>query len=167
MHPKKREELLKKGWSVEEVRKAEAVLEKVELKDLFFSKITFWSALLVIIFANLLVSLILIPFLIVLSSWMLYITVAILAGITGFLYNFLIMDIGHLEKKHHLAAGIIVPLLALINLFITISVSNRFITDLKIKNPLHNPWLVGIVFIIAFILPYFIDILRKRHIFAR
>lgn len=161
----KKEMLLKKGWREEDIRKAEAVLEKTELKDLLFSKITFWSALVVIVFANLMVSLVLIPFMIILNSNALYFTVIVLAGVVGFLYNFLILDIGHLEKKHHLLAGIIIPLVGLVNTTIMVLVSNRFIQDLKVQNSPHNPWLVGIVFAVAFILPYLVDRIRGKHLF--
>jgi len=164
MHLKKKEELLKKGWSEKELKKAEAALEKTELKDIFFSKITFWSALIVIIFANLIVSLILIPFLIVLNKWILYSTIVILAGVIGFLYNFLVLNIGHLEKKHHVLAGIIVPVLALANMIVMVSVSNQFIADLKVQNPPHNPYILGAIFAVAFILPYIFSRIRGKHI---
>ncbi len=165
MHHKKKEELLSKGWAEEEIKKAESILEKTEIKDIFFSKIIFWSALVVIIFANTLVSLILVPFLIVLNKWVLYFTVIVLAGIIGFLYNFLILDIGHLEKKHHLLAGIIVPVLSLANMIIVVLVSNKFIADLNLKNVSHNPWIIGIVFAVAFILPYVIYRISGKHTF--
>lgn len=166
MHPFKKENLMKKGWSEEEIKKAEQILEQAEAHDLFFSQVVFWSALLVIIFANLLVSLILIPFLIFFNQWFLYLITFILGGTVGFLYNFLIMDIGHLEKKHHLLAGILVPVLALINLIIMVIVSNQFIRELKIKNSPHNFVVVGLVFVIAFILPYLIDRFRGKHYFS-
>lgn len=167
MHPTKKEELLKKGWTEEEIKKAEAMLEKTEHHDIFFSKITFWSALVVIIFANILVSLVLIPFLIVFNKWILYFTVIVLAGIIGFLYNFLILDIGHLEKKHHLLAGIIVPVLALTNMVLMVLVANKFIADLKVENVPHNPWVIGVVFMAAFIIPYLVDRVRGRHVVAK
>ena len=165
MISKKRGELSSKNWHDKEIKQAEKILERTEKHDVFFSKIIFWSALIVIIFANLIVSLVLIPFLIVLNQWVLYFTVVILAGTIGFLYTFLITDIGHLEKKHHILAGIIVPVLALANMTIMVIVSNRFIADLKINNPAHNPWLIAIVFVVAFILPYFIGLFRGQHRF--
>lgn len=163
MHPQKREELLNKGWHEAEIKKAESMLEKTEHKDIYFSKIIFWSALVVIIFANLLVSLILIPFMIVLYHWIVYLIIIILAGAVGFLYNFLVLDIGHLEKKHHLLAGIMIPILAVINVVIMVLISNQFIADLKVKNTVHNPWLISLVFAIAFITPYLVDKLRGKH----
>ena len=157
----RKSELEEKGWSEEEVKKAESILEKEEKHDAHFSKIVFWSALVVIIFANLIVSLVLIPFMIVLYKWVLYSVTILLAGTVGFLYNFLITDIGHLEKKHHLLAGIIVPIVALINMIIMVIVANKFITDFKIvSHSTHNPWLIAIIFSIAFITPYLLDKIR-------
>lgn len=157
---------MKKGWAEEEIKKAEAILEKTELHDIFFSKITFWSALVVIIFANLLVSLVLIPFLIVLSKWVLYFTVIVLAGIIGLLYNLLITDISHLERKHHFLAGIIIPVLTLINMIAMVLISNKFIADLKLQVSPHDPWLIGLVFALAFIAPYLIERMRGKHFFG-
>ena len=153
--------LKEKGWTEQEIERAKNIIEKHEWHDVFFSKIVFWSALLVTIFANLLVSLILIPFLIVLNEWVLFSVVALLGLMIGFVYNFLITDIGHLEKKHHVWAGIILPIITLANLAVMVIYSNRFITELKVNNPLHNPWLIAGLFSIMFILPYLVSRFRK------
>jgi len=153
-------ELAKKGWNDTEIRRAESILNKAEHHDVFFSRIVFWTAIIIIVFTNLILSLVLIPFLIVFSSWILYSIIILLAGAIGFLYNYLITDIGHLERKHHIAASIIVPLIALVNMILMIYVSNQFIKDLKVKNPLHDPWLISIIFVLAFILPFIIDQIR-------
>lgn len=162
MRPEKRAELLKKGWVEEDLRKAEAILEKTTAHEIFFSKIIFWSALVVIIFANLIVSLVLIPFLIVFNRWILYFTVAVLAVVIGFLYNLLVLDIGHLEKKHHLLARVIIPFLAISNMIVMVLVSNRFIAELEIMNAPHNPWIIGLIFAASFSAPYFLNRIRKH-----
>lgn len=162
MKKERKIELLEKGWPEAEIKRAEQILEKEATHDLFFSKIVFWSALIVIIFANLLVSLMLIPFLIALNHWMVYSIVIILAGTIGFLYNFLIKDINYLGKQHHVWAGILVPLLALTNVMMMVWASNRFVEKLNINNPPQNPWLVALIFAIAFILPYVIDKIRRK-----
>ncbi|MBI4983179.1 hypothetical protein HZC32_00855 [Candidatus Woesearchaeota archaeon] len=77
MNSTKRIGLKDKGWSEQEIRKAESILEKAEWHDVFFSKIAFWTALAVIVFANIAVSLILIPFLVFFESWILYSIVAL------------------------------------------------------------------------------------------
>ena len=156
MHKHKKIELKEKGWSDEEINKAEKILEKEKEYDAHFSRIVFWSALIVIIFSNIIVSLGLIPFLIVLNAWVLYTIIILLAGSIGFLYNLLITDIGHLKKKHHILAGITIPLIAIANLIGMVLVSNKFIRDLKVQNVQHNPWIIAILFAIVLIIPYII-----------
>ncbi len=154
---------MQQGWNDAEINRAQAILNDTQPHDIYLSKIVFWSALIVIIFANLLVSLVLIPFITVFKSWMLYSIVILLAGTIGFLYNFLITDIGHLERHHHVLASIIVPLIALLNVILTVTISNNIITELKINNSQHNPWLLSIVFVIAFILPYLFDQMKTNY----
>ena len=161
MNRKSREHLQKKGWSEKEIRKAETLLEQEEKHDPFLLKLVFWSALIVIIFANIIVSLILIPFLIVLNSGTLYFIVILLAGTIGFLYNFLITDMGHFGKKHHIAASIIIPLIAITNMVLMVTLGNKFISNLKINNVEHSPWLIAIIFAVVFILPSLWYQLRK------
>jgi len=163
MKAKKELELKEKGWNDLEIERAKRILDKSEHQEMFFSKITFWSALIVIIFANLIVSLILIPFLIVFTKTFAMIIVAILALTIGFLYNFLITDLGYLKRKHHIASSIIIPILSLGNMIAMVFVSNRFINEVgAVKNNPQNPWIIGLVFAIAFILPYLFDQLRKK-----
>lgn len=161
MHRTKKLELQQKGWTTKEIEHAEAELERVTSHDLFFSKMVFWSALLVIVIANVLVAFALIPFLIAIDKGLLYVTLIILGGVIGFLYNFLITDIGTLQKKHHRTAGVIVPLLTIGNIIGIVFIANQFIAGLPINTSSHNPWLLGIIFGIAFILPYGIDQIRR------
>jgi hypothetical protein len=153
MKKRTKEHLQKKGWNDKEIRKAEVLLEREEKHDPFLLKLVFWSALVVIIFANLIVSLILIPFLIVLNAGVLYLIIILLGGTIGFLYNFLITDMGHFGSKHHIAASIIIPLIAITNMILMVTLGNKFINNLKINNVEHNPWLIAIIFAVAFILP--------------
>lgn len=156
----RKQELARKGWSQRDINKAETILDRKLPHDVFFSQIVFWSALLVIILGNIIVSFVAIPFLMFLNQWLLYVIIVILAGMIGFLYNFLINDIGHLERKHHLIASILVPVIAVINLLIVVFVANNLILDLKIKNQMHDPWTISIVFAVAFILPFIVDQVR-------
>ncbi len=163
MRSKKKLELQEKGWSEDEIKKAESILEQEREHDAHFSKIVFWSALVVIIFANLLVSVVLIPFLIVFNQLIIYPITVLLGGTIGFLYNFLITDIGHLKSKHHLMAGFLVPLIALANMATMVFVSNRIISEIKIvENTPHNYWIVAGIFAVAFILPTIFYWLFKR-----
>ncbi|MBI2669248.1 hypothetical protein HYX14_05385 [Candidatus Woesearchaeota archaeon] len=149
--------LRKKGWNDAEIRRALNVVQREEHHDIFLSRMVFWSAMMVIIFANIVISFVLLFFLIAFNQWLLYATIILLAGLIGFLYNFLITDIGHLKRHHHLLAGIIIPVLALANMLAVVWLSNRFINNLQVQNQPHNIWLVAVVFAIAFIIPYLAD----------
>lgn len=160
MREEQKMDLVKRGWSKREISTAESILDKTQPHDVFFSKIVFWSALLVIVLGNILISFVAITFLVALNKFVLYAAIIVLAGMIGFLYNFLINDIGHLERKHHLLASVLVPILAFINLVVVVLIANGLIKDLNITNTPHNPWLLSIIFAIAFILPFIIDQIR-------
>lgn len=156
MNPATETKLREKGWTSREIDRANQLLHEIRPHDVHFFKIVLWSALIVIVFGNLLVSVILVPFLGFTTSWILFLLVIILGGMIGFLYNFLITDIGILGKKHHIMAGILVPLLALVNMILMVFLSHSLApTGIE-----HNPFIVGGVFAIAFILPYLIDQVR-------
>jgi hypothetical protein len=146
--------LLKKGWHVKELRNATEILERSTPHDKHISKIVFWSALVVTIIGNIIASLVLIPFLAVFTTPTLYFFVGILAFFIGFLYNFLIQDIWHLKRSHHIIGGILLPLIAIVNIVIVVLIAN------SLKSNSHNPWIVAIIFASAFILPSIIDNIR-------
>ena len=141
--------LLQKGWLISEIEHAEKALER----EPFFVPMLFWCAVFVVFLGNVLASFVLIPFLIALESWILYMVVALLAIMTGAIYTFLITDIGLLERKHHLVASVMIPLLGLGNMVVVALAANRLIAKLPVATQQHNPLLLGIVFGMAFLLP--------------
>ncbi len=154
--------LRRKGWNEREIAKAERIVNIPQSHDAHFSRIVFWSALIVIIFANLVVSVVLIPFFIIFHAWILYSIIILLAGSIGFLYNLLITDIGHLQRKHHIWAGILVPLIAAVNMIIMVLVANQFITETHTQTTVQSPWLIAAIFSGVLILPYLFGLLRKK-----
>lgn len=154
--------LKQKGWNEREIAKAERLVNVPRPQDTHFSKIVFWSALLVIIFANFITSLVLIPFLIVFHDVLLYSIIILLAGSIGFLYKLLITDIGHLEQKHHIWASILIPLIAAVNMIVVVLVANQFIAEVEDVSALQNPWLIAATFSIVLIIPYLLHLLRRK-----
>lgn len=154
--------LKQKGWNEREIAKAERLVNVPRPHDTHFSKIVFWSALVVIIFANFIASLVLIPFLIVFHDVLLYSIIILLAGSIGFLYKLLITDIGHLEQKHHIWASIIIPLIAAANMIVVVLVANQFIAEVEDASALQNPWLIAATFSIVLIIPYLLHLLRRK-----
>ncbi len=154
--------LTQKGWTERELQHAESVLDRTARHDVHFSKIVFWSAILVIVFANIIVSIALVMFLIVLENWVLYSLIIIMALLVGILYNFLITNIGHLEQKHHILASILIPSLSLLNIIGMVILANKFITSLKIEKA-HDPLFIGFLFAAAFIVPYLISRITEQQ----
>ncbi len=156
--------LQKKGWNERELAKADRLVNLPRPQDVHFSKIVFWSALVVIIFANLIVSLALVPFLLVFHGAILYSIIILLAGSIGFLYKLLIMDIGHLEQKHHILAGFIVPLIAAANLVVVVLIANQFIEEVENASAVQNPWLIAAIFSGVLIIPYLAHVIFKQKV---
>jgi hypothetical protein len=134
--------------------------ERHQLHDIFLSKVVFWSSIFVVVVANLLTSFVLVPFLMVLDNIFLYVVVIITALIMGFLYNLLIVDIGHLGRGHHVVAGIIVPLIALANVIGIVFVANALAEAVSIQHEFANPGFIAMIYAVAFIVPYVVDRIR-------
>ncbi|MBU1111193.1 MAG: hypothetical protein ABIG93_04135 [archaeon] len=152
-----RGKLAGKGWAEHEIVRAQQAVETAKEHDVHFSKIVFYTALIVIVFGNLLVSFAVMFLAVFISSLLMYLVAIVLGGMVGFLYNFLITDVGHLEKKHHAFAGIVIPIIAILNLALMVFVANKFIVNLGVNNLQHSPWVLGAVFVVAFLLPTIVD----------
>lgn len=113
------------------------------------------------VIVNALVSIALIPLLLVLKGPFLYLSVAVVALVVGLIFNFLIMDIEHLDRKHHLFAAAFIPLMAVINIFLITSFSNRVDKLLKL-NVSQDPITISAVYVVVFIMPYLVSIARRR-----
>ncbi len=157
-----RKALKSKGWSETEVQHALRELDRVTQQDVFFAKVGFYSALLVVVLANILISFTLLFLSLVLAPVFLYVVVLLLGLVIGFLYHFLISDIGHIGKEHHLLALFIIPAIALVNLVVIVLVANTIIADLALTTGVHNAWLTAVVFAISLLLPTLLArVLRK------
>jgi hypothetical protein len=161
--PKKelRESLLEKGWKVEEVEKALDTLYRIEPKKekhhKKMNRILYWSTLVLVIVANTVVSIVMVPFLLILSRLSLYFIISVLGLVFGALFNLLIRDIEHIDPRHHIIAGIFLPAIAIVNIYVMVNFANRFNEALNISPVHQNPVIVSAVYVIAFLLPYVID----------
>ncbi|MBN2421292.1 hypothetical protein JXB27_03370 [Candidatus Woesearchaeota archaeon] len=162
--------LAEKGWSSEEINKAASILHgKEDAGQIYFSKqmnpIVYWLTLIISIIANMVVSVVLIPFMLaVQSATTLYSIIALLALSFGFFFNLLLTDIEHVDPRHHVIAGIFIPALAVINIFIVINVTNvldKMFFGAQFK---QNAIIIALVYVIAFIAPYLITrIIDRLH----
>jgi len=157
--------LKQKGWPEDIASKTEEVLSKKQEKHIEFGKtmtgLLFWIALLVLTVCMIGLALFLIPFMIVIRSVFLQFIVMALGVIFGLFFVVILEDMEHLEKKHHVIAAFYIPIMAIAFLTISVGISRRIETILGIEL-VHSPFVVSAVFVITFMLPYFISLMRKR-----
>jgi hypothetical protein len=101
---------------------------------------------------NFIISISLIPLLLALKSFQLYGSVIIIGLSFGLLFELLIRTI-EMQAKHHVFLSIIIPIIAVVNVFVIVLYSNSFMESLNIQNP-QNPFFVGLVYAIFFMIPY-------------
>lgn len=151
--------LIKKGWKPSDVNKTLKIIERAKAKKhphiKILDKAVYWFSLLLAIGGNFIISIALIPELLTLRSFQLYIILITLGISFGLLFELLIRSIENLETKYHIFLGTIIPIIAVLNFIIIVLFSNRIGEILKIDNP-QNPLLVGIAFAVSFMLPYVI-----------
>lgn len=157
-----REILRKKGWPQKEIERAADIIESEAEKRSHAefrrssNRVLYWMVIMILITVNILVAVVLIPFLLVLKGLIFYVVVACLALIFGLIFNFLISDIEYLDKRYHLIAAILIPLVALVNIFVIVGVSNRIDEILNIQ--VHNsPAAAGLVYVAVFMAPYLLS----------
>jgi len=152
--------LLKKGFSKKEAMETINIIQKAKEKKSpkvkFLDSVIYWVLLIVAIIGNMVIAIILIPFLLAFKKIPLYFVIIILAAMFGFLFDQLIRDIKNLENKHLITAWIFIPALAIINTYYMASFANHLTRTLGLSLTLHSPILISIIYVFAFILPYII-----------
>lgn len=155
--------LAEKGWSKDEINKAASILHgKEDPGQIYFQKqmnpVVYWLTLIIAIVANMVISVVLIPFMLAIeSAYTLYLVVGLLALAFGFFFNLLLTDIEQVDPKHHVIAGIFIPALAVINIMIVINVTSVLDKVLLGAQFAHNSIMIAAVYVIAFIAPYIIS----------
>lgn len=113
----------------------------------------YWVMLLLAILGNFILSVAIVPFLLVLKGATLYLSLFMIALSFGILFSFLLHSIQKLESRKHILATVFIPALALINVAIFAILSNKLIGILHLTTPPHNPFLIGAVYMLGYVLP--------------
>lgn len=161
-----RERLKDKGWENRYIEKTIEIVNNADEKRLDITKkidkIIYFIAILIAIVGNFIISIILIPFLITITNKIaLGVIIFAISLSFGYLFNFILKDIKELDTQNHIIAGLFIPCLGVINIFVITNVSNHFVNILNIQNP-HNPIVVGFIYLASFITPYFSDKLFNK-----
>lgn len=161
------ENLKKKGWSEEEIKKVSIILgeshEKKSSTILIIDKIVYWAGLLLAIIGNFIISVLLIPFLILLKSFYLYIALLFLGVVFGWVFNILIKDIEAIKSGQHIIAWIFIPAIAIVNVYFMTNLSNYIATLMEIPSGIHKAPLVSFVYVFSFMFPYALSKLIKKQ----
>ncbi|HIH38252.1 hypothetical protein J4460_07000 [Candidatus Woesearchaeota archaeon] len=164
-----RERLRKKGWEDSDIEQAISVLDDPakQEKHVVYRKssqrVLYWMALLVLTACNLLVSLVMVPLFLVLNYLPLYLIIGSIGLIFGLLFNIVIWDIEHLERKHHIFAGFFIPLVSLIDILVIVHFSNSLAALLSLNIP-QNPVPIVIVYVGMLVLPYLISFGKQKQL---
>ncbi len=157
MKPHTKLTLRQKGWSTGEIMRAEEIIAHATRQNMTLSKVLFWSALIIIIIANAAITAVFIPFLILFPSTILYSLLFFIGLLMGLVYNFLLNDMAHIQTKHHVLSFLLIPALAIVNVFFITLALTKWYPTLQSD---YSPIVVGSIFAAAFLVPYLISRIR-------
>jgi len=146
------------GWSTTDIAKTQKILAGAEQVKSPFIKtldsLIYWVALLIAITGNFILSVVLVPFMLILSGYMLYLTIFVVGISFGSLFTIIFGYLRKLETTHHIIAGIFIPAIAMINIYIITNLSNKLIEILELNTIKHDPLSISFTYIISFVAPY-------------
>jgi len=156
--------LLRKGWKYHDIHRTLKIIEEGKEKKHKHIKIldvaVYWIALIVAVIGNIIILITLLPFLLMLKSWLYYIIIGIIGLSFGLLFEVLIRSIEHLEKKHHFLIGTLLPIIIFVKFILIIKVINVFLTSYNLS--IEVPMSMGVFYATCFILPYFVYQISSR-----
>lgn len=151
------ERLQTKGWSDNEISHAMAVFDRAKQKKSlllnFLEYATFWASLAIAISGNFLISLVIIPLLLALNGLCLHASIIILGLSFGMLFELLVRSITSLKKHHHAYLSFLIPLIAIVNVFLIVMFAEVIALPFGIM-VLENPLIISLEYTLSFILPY-------------
>ncbi len=155
-----------KEWSPELAVRTEEILRHAEQRKPGWIRnidgALYWVLLIIAILGNFIVSVVLVPFLLILKGAALYFSLFFIGASFGWLFSFILHNLEKLQSNQHIIASVFIPCLALINVGIFAVLSNKLIILLKLTTPPHNPFLVGAAYVFGYVLPGSIVHLRKK-----
>lgn len=124
----------------------------------FFS----YMSVVLLLITNFVAVFLLVPLFIFLKEIELYFVVVLFSILLGVLFNGLLHTLHHLKEHHHLIIAILIPAMALLDMIIVIRALYKIDAAFTL-NIQHNPLLIVLTFIIIFLIPYAIDLIRGEH----
>lgn len=165
-----KEAVAEKHWSPEEKERVLKILEegrrKKPRKVRFLDELTYWTFLFISIIGNFIISVVLVPFMLILTGFYLFAVLFIIAFAFGMLITSIMKEIRKIETKQHIIQIVFIIALALINVYIIATFTNKLEILLQLTTPAHDPLLISATYAIAFVTPYLYSEYRrmtKKH----
>ncbi|MBD3304533.1 hypothetical protein GF343_05280 [Candidatus Woesearchaeota archaeon] len=153
-----KETVAQKPWSSEEKERVLGIIErgreKKTKKTRFLDEFVYWVFLFISILGNFVLSVVLVPFMLILTGFYLFAVLFIIGFAFGLLINSIMREIQKIEAKKHIIPILLIVALALINVYIITTFTNRLEVLLEVATPAHNPIIISATYALAFILPY-------------
>lgn len=125
--------------------------------------IVYWTTLLVLATANLFAAIMMAPLLLLAESVHIYLIIAIMAMLFGYVFSILVTRIENLDIHHHVLAVLLIPAFALISL-IAISSSTEGIAALLGIESDKNPLVIRVFYTAFFVLPHILHVSKEKII---
>lgn len=157
------EKMEKKGWTKDELEHARLVFSENKAHHSVFHPaldyVLHWFLFFIILVANLSVFFYMIPFLILVHSFVTYLLLAILGLGLGTVFDIVISDLTHLEKHHHFFMGLIIPAITVV-LFLL--VMHYIQSNSSIGVLFAHPLGISLTYAVSVMTPYYLRILGKN-----
>lgn len=152
-----------KGLNHDEIAKVKKIIDKAQAKKTrktkILEKMSCWVILGITAIGNIIVSFMIIPYLVFLGNYTLYIILVIIGAALGIMFSQVLKSL-EVEIGHHALMLLIIPTSAFVSFFIITSASNEIAKSYNIHSS-HNPAIVGFFYIIIFLLPYLYFLFSK------
>jgi len=152
------EKLRKKGWSEEDIQKTIKILME-PTQNTKTTKILYWIALLSLLIGSLFVSIIIIPFLMLINNALVYIIIFTLALSFGALFNSLLQEIESFGETY-IMTNLFIPAIAVINAIFMHNLAIFLIKTINLKTV--NPTTIVVTYAFFFILPFLISKIKEN-----
>jgi len=152
-----------RGWSDDELTYAHTVLttshDEKSKRHKALDYFVIWFSFIAIVVGNLFAMIALTPLLVLFPNPGIYAMLLILGVSFGFLFTVVFRDVQHLfGGHHHYFVLVLVPYFAIVGAVVVLGVAAQTLPNLYFIP--RKPWLMGVVYALAFMIPYFL----QRHI---
>jgi len=148
----------KERWNEEEVRKVAKIILKAEKNKSprlkLLEQIVHWLILLIVLFGNVILDGLIIVLSGMISISLFYFIVILLGLGFGFILEVPIKDIEKIDKKKHFVSRLMLPVLALVNIYVLVGMKNiiEFFSGLTFP---FNPLIIGLVYGTFLLIPHY------------